>query len=449
MRRSCYSWDDIKMIYEHPHLLGHLCGKTLLTELHSTWMKYCLYSKEKRGLMAHRGSYKSTCITEVGTILCLMRDPEETIMIVRKAYTLAAEMMREIMNLMESPPIYELLLFTWFANAKGEIPDKAEWHFDIRKEGKLNLSVRKKHTKEPNIMGMGLGGNFVGSHVTRLIFDDATGIDDRLYDAEREFTKMIVAELMSNVINRGYPVTAVSTPWHREDAMAMLESQGVPFKKFPVDTTGLMTPEQIEEVKRNQTEVMYDVNYRLIFTSSGDMLFSSPHKGIWDRRNVKQICAHIDCSFGGADNTALTIAARLPNDKINMVGFLYKGHVKDLLPEIFERMGSYNAHELYIESNGDHGYTLDSILEHPLAKSYAIWGHSYVESTQKQLKIAKVLYDKWLFIQWAEETDSEYLIQICDWTEMSKLHDDAPDSAASLLQQAGFAAGADYMALYR
>jgi len=70
----------------------------------------------------------------------------------------------------------------------------------------------------------------------------------------------------------------------------------------------------------------------------------------------------------------------------------------------------------------------------------------------KQLKISSVLFEKWHDIQFAEETDPAYLEQITDWSENVKAgeHDDAPDSLASILYQAGFSAGGgNYMNLYR
>ena len=118
------------------------------------------------------------------------------------------------------------------------------------------------------------------------------------------------------------PAAILGTVWHREDALMVAEREmGIPFQRFPVDATGLMTEEQIEEAKRTQTGSLFDCNYNLSFSSTADMIFADPHYGSWDAANGKRIVAHIDASFGGEDTTALTIAMELPNDKINMVGF--------------------------------------------------------------------------------------------------------------------------------
>lgn len=435
--KSPYTWQDIELIRKQPHILGLLAQKNLLTPLHSEFMLWCLDHHEKRGLQAHRASYKSVSITVIGTIWCLMFNPNETIGICRKNVTASCDMVREIMTLMEGP-LYMILLHAWFADANNNIPDKAEWHFTVRKEGRLNLSVRTEVTKEPNIMALGIKSSVVGAHLNRLILDDYTGPEDRLYEAEREFTKTMVSELITNILNRNCPCTLVSTPWHRDDCSAVLEASGVPFRKYNVEVTGIMSPEQIEEARRTQSDPLFQANYMLSFASTEDLLFADPNKGIpWDYAHAKNVCAHLDCSYGGEDSTALSVACQLPDNKIGMVGFLWHRHVDDITEEIYTKLQQFKAHNLYMEENADKGYALQKILAHPLSKSYSIIGHSYRETQNKQVKIATHLHDRWYHILWGPETDDAYLFQICDWNEKSKT-DDAPDSAASLLREAGF-----------
>jgi len=450
MRKSCYSWDDIKMIYEHPHLLGHLCGKTLLTELHSDWMKWGHNSMERRGLMAHRGSYKSTCLTEVGVIYRLLRNPEDLICICRKGHLAALEMIREIMNLMESPPIYELLLFAWFANERGEIPDKAEWHFDVRQSGKLNLSVRKTHTKECNVEGMGLGSNSVGRHYNFLVLDDITGPADRTYQRERENTVVVAAEMISNILNRGMPCLVLGTAWFSSDALALLEEQGMPFRKYPYTVTGLMTEEQVAEARRTQPGPLFDCNYLLEFTSSADMIFSSPVMGEWDKRNVTDIKALVDAAYSPTgDYCALAIAGRLPNNRVCMMVFMEQIHIKDWIPFMLQKLSQYGCHVLYAETNGDHRLALDAIDAHPLARTYGIYTQGYAESQNKQLKISTVLYEAWNHIVWDTKMEPDCMEQILDWSSDTKSNDDVPDACASLLREGKYIVGQNYMALYR
>ena len=139
----------------------------------------------------------------------------------------------------------------------------------------------------------------------------------------------------------------------------------------------------------------------------------------------------------------------LPNNKIAMVGFIWHKHIDDLIQEIYEKMVFYKARQLHMEENADKGSSLQKILAHPLSKTYSILGNSYNESQNKQVKIATHLHDRWYHILWSPDTHQDYLNQICDWTENSKDFDDAPDSAASLLREAGFTNKSNWRNLYK
>ena len=58
----------------------------------------------------------------------------------------------------------------------------------------------------------------------------------------------------------------------------------------------------------------------------------------------------------------------------------------------------------------------------------------YHESMNKFVKISTYLRKHWASIQWLEETDPEYIDQILEYSEFAE-HDDAPDSAATLLRR--------------
>ena len=59
--------------------------------------------------------------------------------------------------------------------------------------------------------------------------------------------------------------------------------------------------------------------------------------------------------------------------------------------------------------------------------------YKYAERANKFIKISSYLRKNWERIYWLDMTDPEYLNQIIDYTEKAE-HDDAPDSAASLLR---------------
>ena len=447
-RTSFFTWDRVATLVKYPHLIGHLCGFKDMTEVHSGWIKYVHDNRQDCALMASRSSFKSTAMVIVGVIYRLMRDKNETICIMRKSYSNAAEVLRTIMNLCESPIIHELLTFCWFATKDSRIPDKAEWRFNIRKEGRINLSVRTSCSPEPTVMAVGIDSNLTGVHVDVLIADDVVTLQDRLYQSERDYTKLVMAEARGNIVKKtGYSII-IGTPYQREDYWSVLEAEGINIPKYPYQMLPFIKEEEIEKARSVMSPAYFACNYELSYKNESDQIFFDPHMGRWNKAHNKRVCAHIDASYSGTDTTALTIAAEMPDGKVNMVGFVWHEHIKDIIPKIFMRLQQYDAHTVYSEQNSDKGYTLHMLEEHPLAKTIMIYPELYNESMHKQLKIASVLKDKWDSIIFAEETDDEYLLQITDWSEDTKYLDDCPDSAASILLHGGFSIGGDWMALY-
>ena len=88
----------------------------------------------------------------------------------------------------------------------------------------------------------------------------------------------------------------------------------------------------------------------------------------------------------------------------------------------------YRAGSVLCETNGDKGY---------LAKELQGQGfkvNTYSEKMNKYIKISTYLRQSWPQIVWLEDTDPEYIDQILDYSEFAD-HDDAPDSAASLIRE--------------
>ena len=67
----------LDLIIDEPIKIGHWLGFKDLTKLHNDWIKMIMFSKEDETLLAHRGSYKTTCISLaisilIGIIICYM-----------------------------------------------------------------------------------------------------------------------------------------------------------------------------------------------------------------------------------------------------------------------------------------------------------------------------------------------------------------------------------------
>ena len=86
------------------------------------------------------------------------------------------------------------------------------------------------------------------------------------------------------------------------------------------------------------------------------------------------------------------------------------------------------SREILLETNSDKGYLARDLRERGLnVKTYA-------ENMNKEIKISTYLYKKWRDIIWDDETDPDYMNQVLDWKHDTTGHDDAPDSAASLIR---------------
>lgn len=417
-----YTWEDVKKIRKYPHLLGLLAGKDKLTLLHSYWIRTLFDSKKEIVFMAHRGAYKTTSI-EIGIIYYLAFHPNARVALIRKSYTKAAESVRNIANMMLIPEIKAFLEFVW----------GTDWKFTMRREGKLDLSVKKTYTKEVSLTAKGIDSAITGDHYDFAVADDCEDLKDRVSEAEREKTILVMNEFRSNILDRGCHMVFVGTPWHRKGLYSTLP----PAIKFPIHTTGLISPEEEADIRNKTTPTLFAINYKLEFENDEDMLFKDPYIGKWRGKELKNIRAHVDAAFDGDHYCALTIMGKTPEGKLNAVGFVYQGNIKDWFAEIAKKLVLYGCNRLYIEDNADKGYSADVLKLNPVMKENHIWVNVYHEKTNKDTKIATYLGEVWKDIEWAEETDSLYLEQCMDWRPKS-LPDDAPDSAASLVREGNF-----------
>jgi len=421
-----YSDDELRKILQHPHLLGHLAGKDKLTELHSEWIRYGWSGKDHVSLQAFRGSYKTTALTEIAPLIWLAKYPNSRIAIVKKTFTGAAESVRNMANMALLPDVYAFLEDFW-----------GPWKFITLKDGKFLISAKETKTKELSVEGLGIDGSAIGRHYDVVIFDDIIDLEDRLSEAEREHTKIVTADFMSNIIDPGGFVGAWGTPWHPKDAWTILPTP----LKYPLSKTPLLTQEEIDKKRKYTTEILWQINYELNFVSEQDMLFSSPYIGEWKEEQVTDIKAHLDAAYDGTHYCALTIMGRLPNNKFNAIGWVYAGNVKNWMQFIVKKMCMYKANKIYIETNADRGYTADSLRAFPEVKQNHIWIEDYDERMRKTEKIETYGYETYKDTEWAIETNhndkplnNEYMEQMIDYMPDQEPND-APDSYASIIRE--------------
>ena len=422
-RQLLNSEKSICLIANQPHLFGHIIGMDKLDKVHTEWIRYAWDSNEPRALQAFRGGYKTTSICTLGAIRWLLFNPNERIALVRKHFGNAAEVVNAVAAAMDLPQTQEV-----FKYRNGDYA-----RFKVRRDGYLTFSFKKTVTPEPSVLALGIDGEFTGKHFDKILSDDFVTLKDRISRAERRNTKLKVMELATNIIDPGKGSSWIGTPWHRNDAWKVVRSL-CPIAKYPVGKYGyIIGNEEIEKKRKKITPALFAANYDLELIADKSLLFQDPvySKG-WDY-NVRGVMAHIDAAYDGTHYCAMTIASPLRGSGdetyYQAVGFAYPGNIQDWYSEIDRLCKKYHVSYLYEETNADKGMSARDL------SARGIRMKTYGEGQNKHLKISTCLYKVWRYIEWAPETDDEYMAQVIDYREGSQ-PDDAPDSAASLFREA-------------
>lgn len=416
-------------IRDWPHLIGHLVGKTKLSEIHSDWIKMIWDSPggQNASLMAHRGAYKTTSITECGIIYYLLFHPNDRIALIRETWTEAAKTVETIKAYMKQEPIQSL-----FNYAHG-VPLKAV----KSPAGSVTYSFKRSITKEASIDAYGILQVPTGSHYDRIICDDIVTINSRLSRATREAVKQGVLEILTNIIDPGACGFFVGTPWHYDDAWAMKNEDGdliipEPWKFRPADT-GVLTDAQLEAKRKTTTRSLFAINY-MLDTSVRDegQIFDEPLYADWDSSlSPTRIHAHVDAAWDGACTNALTIMARRPDTgRIQAYGKMYPGNIQDVIPDIIHICQDYRCRDLRMEDNADKKMLAREFTRTPGAPRVK----SYHEHMNKDIKVICYLKKYWGKIDWDPRTDPTYMAQVLDYRPGQDPRDCA-DSAASLLRE--------------
>jgi hypothetical protein len=418
-----FKTSDLEFIRDNPHKLGHLMGKTLLTPLHSKWIKDVWI--KKLPLLAHRGSYKTTAVVEVGSVWWHLFHPNDRIGIFRKPYTEAANSVRVIKEFYSQEAVRALFKF-----AHGIYPA-----FKQNKEGNIIFNFKRTNTKEGSLNAYASNHPRTGTHLDEALIDDFVTLDDRISRAERNQTDNGLREIITNIMDPGQVPGFLGTPWHKEDGWRLVPGD---IQRYDIYATGLLTPEQIAYKKSTTTASLYACNYLLEHIANVDNIFQDPIYGEWDK-SIPIVYAHLDAKYSGNHTNGLTIMAKRPDGRIQAAGFTSTEHVDEWQEFIKLKYLQYHVKRLYNETNADKGYLVKELK----AKTMNIY--PYCESMNKHIKIETYLKKYWNQILWAPETQPEYLVQITDYMEGQE-PDDCPDSAASLLREAIYPSGAN--ALY-
>lgn len=395
-------------LLKNPAEFGRRLGYTLLTdELHGRWMKKIIWGQGDMTLQAHRGSYKTTCIG-VSIVVIMMTQRDRNIIFLRKTDADVAEVLQSVQNILLHP------LTQAISNALTGKP------IELYKSTNTQIvtSFYSRIGGAPQLLGIGLHGSLTGKHADIIITDDIINRLDRQSKAERDKTTAIYQELQ-NLRNRGGRIINFGTPWHKDDAFSVMPEP----EQYNCYVTGLLTEEQIEQLKMSMAPSLFAANYELRHIAAEGALFDGARPIEDAEDKLRNGIAHIDAAYGGEDYTAFT-CCQVVDGKVYLYGKLWHSHVDTVLNMALSEAARLMCGPVYCELNGDKGYLSKEIRER------GSLSFGYTESQNKYIKISTYLKKWWSNVVFVRGTDPAYIEQIMDFTDAAE-HDDAPDSAAT------------------
>ena len=400
----------VEFLRDKPVKYAHLLGFNKLTDIHNDWIREMVLGKEDFTLEAHRGSYKTTCVSiaiaETMILLPTLRN-----LFMRKTDDDVKEIINQVRKILESPQTQVFINAIYGISLRLPVSNATELS--------TNLILDTKGTSQT--VAISANSNLTGRHFDRIFDDDIINVKDRISRAEREHTKVVYQELR-NVLNRGGKMVNTLTPWHKEDASSLMAEPHL----YTWQDTGLISKTEIEEIRSQMSPSLFAANYELRHIASEDVIFDNPIVGADEGKVVNANFCHIDAAYGGEDYTAFTICKK-HEGKYYVFGKLWHKAVDECMEEIILYRQKFLAGKIYCETNADKGYLAKALRE----KGERVV--TYAETTNKYIKIVTHLKGEWQNVIFVKGTDEEYINQILDYNEYAE-HDDAPDSLACMIR---------------
>lgn len=397
----------IDFLLASPVRFAHMIGFDKLVDFHNDWIIEMVRGREDKTLQGHRGSYKTTCLSIALALLIIML-PNKRILFMRKTDDDVKEVIKQVKKILEDGHTRYFVQCIYGVDLR----------FTVTSANEISTNLTTDVRGTSQLFGMGIGSSLTGKHFDRIFTDDIVNLKDRISKAERDHTKSVYQELQ-NIKNRGGRIYNTGTPWHKDDCFTLMPNP----EKWDYKRTGLISTEEIEEIRQRMTASLFAANYDLRHIAAEDVIFLDPTTG-GDPAMVEQGTMHVDSAFYGEDYTAWTIM-RKQGDKYYVYGKMRRKHVEDCYTEILEDYSRFMCDKIYNENNADKGMVGRDLRK--LGAKVVL----YAEHQNKYIKIVTYLKAIWKDVIFVNGTDNEYLNQICDYSENAE-HDDAPDSVASL-----------------
>jgi hypothetical protein len=210
----------VRQARESPLGLYRLCFRAddgdaiTLKWFHKEWQDMVL---QNRCVMieAPRGSTKTTFVAVVLPLWFLGHNPELRIKLVCANDKDASKRLGEIRSHIEEDPLYKLAFPNVTINAK-----------KTNNTNELNL-VFKRHTKDSTIEAQGVLSNATGGRADIIIFDDSCSFKNSVHEPGTR--PKVLQKMRGDWLNTLNPkdgrVWSIFTPWHVEDANAILKKE--------------------------------------------------------------------------------------------------------------------------------------------------------------------------------------------------------------------------------
>ena len=110
------------LLMEKPAKAARLCGLTRLTDtLHGRWIREMVFGQGDMTLLAHRGSYKTTCLSFAMAVMLVVY-PRKNLLFLRKTDSDVLEVLRQVKLLLATDAMQELIASMILDSSPPEAP---------------------------------------------------------------------------------------------------------------------------------------------------------------------------------------------------------------------------------------------------------------------------------------------------------------------------------------
>ena len=148
----------VKLLKQRPIEIAHLLGFEDMTDLHNRWIREMAFDDDDLTILAHRGSYKTTCIS-VALSLMIILYPNKGIIFLRKTDDDVIEVVKQVGNILSTPLMQYIVQQLYGIDL--EFRQQTAYKIDT------NLNTSTKGNVQ--LLGLGTSGSLTGNHLCAMV----------------------------------------------------------------------------------------------------------------------------------------------------------------------------------------------------------------------------------------------------------------------------------------